>query len=197
MESPIITRYYKEPDPVKRRRMLEEAIASGEGDPRENEIRQELYRLRYQGNAQGKKDVPADGFLALWMTLEYNRNTGRGFFGADMRRAVKEIRGHLERLKFKEYQEKGGLESELFYKEVCHMVRIYIDLCATDHSYNSTIFGMFRMGADQSKNKIMADVRDVAVRVPETLELQEELAIVTKAAAEVYEEAFPYEGGLF
>ena len=128
---------------------------------------------------------------------EYNRNTGRGFFGADMRRAVKEIRGHLERLKFKEYQEKGGLESELFYKEVCHMVRIYIDLCATDHSYNSTIFGMFRMGADQSKNKIMADVRDVAVRVPETLELQEELAIVTKAAAEVYEEAFPYEGGLF
>ncbi len=196
VESPIITRYYKEPDPVKRKRILQEAISTGEGDARENEIRKEIWKLRYQGKSQAKKDTPADGFLALWMALEFNRNTSRGFFGADIRRACKEIRGHLERLKFKEYQEKGGIESEIFYKEVCHMVRIYIELCATDHSYNATIFGMFRMGAEQSKNKLQADIRDVAFRLPKTLGLEEELAIVTKAAAEVFEEAFPYEGGL-
>ena len=39
------------------------------------------------------------------------------------------------------------------------------------------------------------DIYETAIRLPKDLNLEEELALVTKAAHEVYEQEYPEEGG--
>ena len=47
MDTPIIAQYYREADPLKRKALLDEALASGE-DREANEIRQEIWQTRRQ-----------------------------------------------------------------------------------------------------------------------------------------------------
>ena len=194
MDTPVIAQYYKETDPLKRKRLLDMAIEEG-SEPEANAIRKELYDIRYAGKSEMNKNMPADGYLGLWMMMEYNRSVGSGLFGLDTRRAAREIRKILANLKFQEYQDKGGLYAELHYKEVCHMVRTYMTLSKSDRNYNSTIFGMMKMSDERSSDKLKNDVINMAVGLPEKIGMVQELEIVTRAAREVYEEFFPLEGG--
>ena len=67
-------RYYEEFDPERRRRLLDEAMAAGEGDAAENEIRRRLWELRY---VQPRKNAPlADRYIALWLALDHWRKVG-------------------------------------------------------------------------------------------------------------------------
>ena len=195
MDTPLVAQYYREEDPKKRRRILEQSIAGGE-QPEENAIRKELYEVRYGQSSNAAKDAPADGYLGLWMLLEYNRGVGTGLFGGGIKRACKEIGRRLQALRFEEYQSRGGLYADLHYQEVCHMVRSYMKLCQTDHTYNSTILGMLQMSEENRKNKLRNDIREVALELPRTLGMEDELALLTRAAREVYEEFYPFEGGL-
>ena len=194
MDTPVIAQYYKQTDPLKRKRLLDMAIEEG-SEPEANAIRKELYDVRYAGKSEMNKNMPADGYLGLWMMMEYNRSVGSGLFGLDTRRAAREIRKILANLKFQEYQDKGGLYAELHYKEVCHMVRTYMTLSKSDRNYNSTIFGMMKMSDERSSDKLKNDVINMAVGLPEKIGMVQELEIVTRAAREVYEEFFPLEGG--
>ena len=71
MDTPIITQYYKEHDPMKRKELLEQSIAAGEC-PEENQIRKELWEIRYAEPSKVDKENRADGFLSLWMDRSYN-----------------------------------------------------------------------------------------------------------------------------
>ena len=187
--------YYAEADPVKRK-IIFEKILEEEGDTSDNQIRKELFAVRYAKASQTKKEIPADGYLALWMALEYNVGVGGGLFGLDIRRAQKEIRRHLEGLKIAHYLGLGGDYERLQKEELCHMVRSYMTLCKTDRSYNSTLFGLMKIGSDNADSKLKEDIRAVATFLPQRLHMEEELAPITEAARIVYEEFFPYEGGL-
>ena len=110
MDTPTIAKYYREKDPMERLKLLEQSIAAGE-EPEENRIRKELWEIRYSDKAE-TGDTRADGYLGLWMTMEFNRNSASRFFGT--RSAKKEIGKYLKKLKFQEFQEKGGLYEELF-----------------------------------------------------------------------------------
>ena len=128
------------------------------------------------------------------MTMEFNRNSGSRFFGT--RSAKKEIGKYLTKLKFQEIQEKGGLYEELLYRECCHMVLVYMDLCQTDKSYNTILCGLVTMKKDDVKSKLKNDIYETTVKVPRDLGMDEELALLTKAARKVFEDYFPGEGGL-
>ena len=194
METPLIADYYRETNPVKRRRILEKAIAEGE-DTEENRIRKELYDVRYSGTSEVSRDTPADGYLGLWMLLEYNKNTGTGLFSS-VKRPRREIRKRLDALKIQEYIQKGELYESLVRAELSHMVRTYLSLCKTDRSYSSGVLGLLPLGDERVEGKMRADVREIARELPKTLGLEEELAPITRAIEEVYEEFFPYEGGV-
>ena len=114
MDTPTIAKYYREKDPMERLKLLEQSIAAGE-EPEENRIRKELWEIRYSDKAE-TGDTRADGYLGLWMTMEFNRNSASRFFGT--RSAKKEIGKYLKKLKFQEFQEKGGLYEELLYREL-------------------------------------------------------------------------------
>ena len=48
----------------------------------------------------------------------------------------------------------------------------------------------------KKRDKLKADIYDTAVVLPQTLKMEEELGIVTRAAREMYELHFPGEGSL-
>ena len=114
MDSPAIAAYYKEADPMKRKKYLEESIQNQE-DPERNEIRRQLWELRYSEKGFSGGPERVDGFLGLWMTLEFNRNAGGKLFGKGS--AQKDIRKHLKKLQFERFLKGSELEREALYRE--------------------------------------------------------------------------------
>ena len=192
MDTPTIAKYYREKEPMERLKLLEQSIAAEE-DPEGNKIRKELWEIRYSDKSEAG-DTRADGYLGLWMTMEFNRNSGSRFIGT--RSAKKEIGKYLTKLKFQEIQEKGGLYEELLYRECCHMVLVYMDLCQTDKSYNTTLCGLIHIKEDSAKSKLQRDIRETAVDLPGTLGMESELGIITRAAREIYRQYYPNEGNI-
>ncbi len=192
-DTPTIALYYREYDPMKRKMFLDQSIAAGE-DEEANAVRKELWELRYGGPSELGPDTRADGYLALWMAMEYSKDTAGKLFGT--KRARKEIEKNLDRLKFKELQEKSELHRELLYRECCHMVKTYMELCEKDKTYNTTLFGIVPINEKNAKSKLQGDIYHTAVRLPEEINMQQELGIITRAAREAYEDHFPGEGGL-
>ena len=192
MDTPTIAKYYREKEPMERLKLLEQSIAAEE-DPEGNKIRRELWEIRYSDKSEAG-DTRADGYLGLWMTMEFNRNSSSRFFGT--RSAKKEIGKYLTKLKFQEIQEKGGLYEELLYRECCHMVLVYMDLCQTDKSYNTTLCGLIHIKEDSAKSKLQRDIRETAVDLPGTLGMESELGIITRAAREIYRQYYPNEGNI-
>lgn len=191
MDTPVIAQYYRESDPLKRKALLDQAIASGE-DKEANEIRQEIWNARY--GEKSEQGGPADGFLRLWMLLEFNRNTAKKWFG--IKSACKEIRKEMSSVNFQELISRGGLYEELMYRECQHLVTVYIELCGKDKTYNSVLLGMMTMKKESAEAKLKRDLYETAVCVPRDLGLQDELALITRAARELYEVQFPGEGGM-
>ena len=172
-DTPIIALYYREHDPMKRKMFLDQSI----GEP-----------------SEAGSGTRADGYLALWMAMEYSKDTAGKLFG--LKRARKEIEKNLARLKFREMQEKSELHRELLYRECCHMVKTYMELCEKDKTYNTTLCGIVPISEKSAKSKLQKDVYTTAIVFPEEINMQEELEMITKAAREAYEAHFPGEGGL-
>ena len=170
MDTPIIAQYYRETEPKKLKQLLDQAIASGE-DQEANEIRREIYEARYK-NTTNDGGI-ADGYLKFWMALEFNRNAGHKIFGPG--KAQKEILKELDDVKFR--------------------VKFYMTLCAQDKNYNSILCGLITIKKESSEAKMKRDIYETAIRLPKDLNLEEELALVTKAAHEVYGQEYPEESG--
>lgn len=189
MDTQIIEEYYKESDPNKRKALLDQALASGE-DREANEIRKEIWETRYSQNGSEM----ADGYLRFWMIMEFNKNAANKWFG--VKGASKDILKELNSVNFLEIQNKSDLHRELIYRECCHLLKLYIELCKTDRSYNSMLCGIITIKPEDVKAKIKKDIYKTAVCLPKDLGMEKELALVTKAAREVYELYFPGEGGM-
>ena len=75
-DTPTIALYYREHDPMKRKMFLDQSIAAGE-DEEANAVRKELWELRYGEPSEAGSGTRADGYLALWMAMEYNKDMFR------------------------------------------------------------------------------------------------------------------------
>jgi hypothetical protein len=193
MDTPTIAAYYREQDPMKRRQLLETSIQEGE-EPEQNAIRRELWEIRYKENSEVEPGSKADGFLGLWMSMEFNQDAAGRLFGA--KSARRELTKQLEKLEFARFQTGDELHQELLYRECCHMVKTYMELCETDKSYNTTLFGILSVSKDKAKEKLKTDVYKTAVALPGAIHMEQELGIITRAAKEMYELHFPGEGSL-
>ena len=193
MDTPTITQYYREADPAKRLALLNMSIEAGE-EPELNKIRRELWDIRYQDKSELGGDTRADGLIALWMLMAFNRASAKRFMG--VRGGRKEILKQLDKMKFQEIRAKGKDYEDMLYRECCHMVKTYMELSESDKAYNSTLFGILKMSSEQAKDKLKADIYHTAVELPQTLKLEEELGMITRAAREMYELHFPGEGSL-
>lgn len=185
MDTPNIAEYYRENDPLKRKAILQKSIEAGE-EPENNAIREELWNVRYSGTTS--TGTPADNFLRLWMTLEFNRDAGNRFFG--QKKAKKEIMKDLNSLKFAEYESKSEAYQGLLYRECVHLLRLYMTLCQTDKSYNTYLMGIVTMKKESAEDKLRSDIYKAAVLLPKELGMEKELGILSKAARQAYSEHF-------
>ena len=110
-------------------------------------------------------------------------------------KAQKEILKELDDVKFREIRAKSPLHEELLYRECKHLVKFYMTLCAQDKNYNSILCGLITIKKESSEAKMKRDIYETAIRLPKDLHLEEELALVTKAAHEVYGQEYPEESG--
>lgn len=188
MDTPTIAAYYKEQDPLRRKKLLAKSIEAGE-DPEGNAIREKIWNIRYAEKNPVDQKTRADGFLALWMVMEFNRNAGGKMFGKG--RAKKEILKELEKYRFAEFLNGSELEKNLIYRECYHMVKTYIDLCETDKSYGSTLFGILSMKDTDLKAKMKNDLYETGIQLAADLGMEEEMAPIVKAAKEVLDYKFP------
>ncbi len=187
MDSAIIAAYYKETDPLKRLKILNKSIENGE-DPEGNAIRKEIWEVRYAEQSAASRQTRADGFLGLWMTMEFNRYSAGKYFGK--KSAIKETHRWLDKLKFAEFQNDADpLKKELFYRECVHMVYTYVTLSREDKNYNSYLLGFLRMKKESAEEKMKKDIYETGIELPEKLGI-EELNIVARATQEVYDQEF-------
>ena len=93
-------------------------------------------------------------------------------------------------------QEKSELHRELLYRECCHMVKTYMELCEKDKAYNTILCGIVHISEKSAKSKIQNDIYTTAIAFPEEINMRDELEMITRAAKEAYEAHFPGEGGL-
>lgn len=190
MDTPTIAAYYKEMDPMKRKALLDQSIAVGE-DPEGNALRQKIWEIRYKGTSSAEPENRADGFLGLWMTMEFNKDKSNRFWSGG--RAKKEVLKALEKSGFSQFANGTAQEREMIYREAYHMISTYESLCEKDKTYGSTIFGIVAMKEKDLIAKIKADLFDTAIRMPSTLGLEEELDIIIQAAKAFFEYKFPEE----
>lgn len=176
-------RYYEEFDPEKRRRLLEEAIAAGEGDAAENEMRRRLWELRYV--PARKNAPPADRYIALWLALDRWRKMGL------TPRQAPAAHKELEKMAGL-FRPEGsvGLVQPLLHAELVHTVRLYLSTC-TQSNYGTMLMSMMRMRDDQIVGKAAKEVAEVTCLVPRWADMADAFAPLAPAAREAFALVFP------
>lgn len=176
-------RYYLELDAEKRLRLLEEAIAAGEGDAAENEVRRRLWELRY---TRPRKNAPlADRYIALWLALDHWRKAGPGPSLA--RAAQKELAGLAALL---QPEGDAGLVPPLVHSELVHAVRLYLSTCIRSN-YGTMLMGLMRMSDESLVGKAAKEVAEVTCLVPRWADMAEVFAPLAPAAQEAFALVFP------
>ena len=89
-----------------------------------------------------------------------------------------------------EFLEQSELSKQIIYRECYHLVNMYCELCETDKSYGSTLFGLFSMKENDLKAKVKADLYETGIQLAQELEMEKELAPIVKAAQEVLDYKF-------
>lgn len=176
-------RYYLEFDAEKRLRLLEEAIAAGEGDAAENEMRRTLWELRY---TRPRKNAPlADRYIALWLALDHWRK--QGLSPRQLHTAQKEL-AELAALVRPEGDE--ALVQPLVHSELVHTMRLYLSTCMQSN-YGTMLMGMIRLKDDQLIGKAAKEVAEVTCLVPRWAGMAKDFAPLAPAAQEAFALVFP------
>lgn len=175
--------YYEEFDPEKRRQLLEEAMAAGEGDAAENGLRRRLWELRYE--KARKNAPPADRYIALWLTLDHWRKSG---LSPRQARAARRELAPMAALLQPEGDE--AAVRPLVHNELVHATRLYLNTCAQS-SYGTVLLGLVRLKNDQLVEKAAKEVAEVTSLVPRWAGLAGEFAPLAPAAREAFGLVFP------
>lgn len=183
----VLEAYYRERSPRKRGELLQQLIAKDWG--RENQIRKELYNLRYSRKSKNKDGELADGYIGLWMEIRLAANSIHGFFGS--RNVRKMLSKQLKHLGILEFMEKGDLEKNLLYDEFYHMAALYIDSSRKDRSYTTTIMGLMPLKEEAIYDKLAEDVFNVAYLVPRSAGMENELSLFSRAIVDAMNDILP------
>ena len=182
--------YTRELNKEKRVEILEQAIEE-EGLSPENELRKKILEARY-----GKsKERDIDYFVRGWMQLHYLRESRLRLFAKKSRAKDRDsIRSDFQLALADSYGEAGR---RVFYEEFTNLARVFLELCRTDSNYSSVIFGLGKMKEKSLSTKIAKDFYNIAVRAPEELGMEEELAEFRRALVDVFCEEYPEQKEVF
>ena len=157
----------------------------------DNKFRETLFKKRYldqNGNITGM-----DYFLRQWMELMLQYSKGKSVFGNRGKKKKAEI--ICKELMLKE--KLGESEKQVLLEELTNVIAVYIDLGIKDKNYGSLLLGYGRIDDDALKLKIAQDLIKGAIVFPESVNMDEEYAILGRAAKEAYIACFPFDEAIW
>lgn len=178
--------YYEPQSGADRKVLLDEAMLE---DNEANRIRYELWESRYGKVAKNNGKPKTDGFMKLWMDLEYASGRMSAIFG--VKKIGKDIRNDVKKLECNEIEQYGELGQELLFMEMVQGARYYFDLCAGDKNYNTEAFGLVPITEERFKNKIAEDVYRICYTTPKAYGVEQELKLFTNAVMEALKMEYP------
>lgn len=170
-------KYFAEFDIQKRKAMLDEANLSEE----EREILLELFQARY-----ADEDKEIDLFLRGILELKFNEKGSRS-----KKKKANEIKGVLKLWHVDQIGQRGKIQDDIIYQELCHTLRRYISVSISDRSYTSSLWGLKKMDDADIPVKMAKDLGNFLFQLPAQMEMQDEFAIPQMAAREVFKEFYP------
>lgn len=177
--------YYTESSPARRRQILDAAMET-QSDPEADEIRLQIWNLRYAKARENGKSGRADGYLKLWMDLRYLAENPPGRFS--VKKTQKRLERELEELGFFQFYDQGDQSRTLLFQECLHTARLYVKLCFSDRNYTSMILGMMPMKEGRVQDKVSKDLKKLYEDLPKVLEIPKPLELMLSAAKEAEKE---------
>ena len=174
--------YYTESSPARRRQILDAAMET-QSDPEADEIRLQIWNLRYAKARENGKSGRADGYLKLWMDLRYLAENPPGRFS--VKKTQKRLERELEELGFFQFYDQS---QTLLFQECLHKARLYVKLCFSDRNYTSMILGMMPMKEGRVQDKVSKDLKKLYEDLPKVLEIPKPLELMLSAAKEAEKE---------
>lgn len=177
--------FYTVTDQKTRRELLEQAIAS-EGETDANHLRLILWDKRYP-KTKGSQEL--DAYIRFWMDMCYVSKNCQSFF--NKKTAMKVAKTGMKEVGFDLSEVHSEVGQEVFYKELRHVVRLYLRICTEDRRYTSNLMGLVTMKDEKLIAKITNEVYRVAVKTPKKINLEGELTLFTQAALDAFYTDFP------
>jgi len=190
MDAAWISEYKKETDRSRRWIILEREREEHSDDP-EFEIREKLWKARYDK----KNGMDIDYGIRGWMNLQSTKR--RLYLPGERKRLRKEIDGVKADWQFPLCGEYGETGDRALYDELFNISLFYFDICERDKTYNSIVLGLGHISDERRADKIAREVKEMTVTIPGTLEITGELAPFIKAAQDAFRYKFPNETGNF
>ena len=177
--------YYVESSPARRRQILNVAMET-QSDPEADEIRLQIWKLRYAKARENGKSGRADGYLKLWMDLRYLAENPPGRFS--VKKTQKRLERELEELGFFQFYDHSEQSRMLLFQECLHTARLYVKLCFSDRNYTSMILGMMPMKEGRVQDKVSKDLKKLYEDLPKVVEIPKPLELMLSAAKEAEKE---------
>lgn len=177
--------YYVESSPARRRQILNVAMET-QSDPEADEIRLQIWNLRYAKARENGKSGRADGYLKLWMDLRYLAENPPGRFS--VKKTQKRLERELEELGFFQFYDQSEQSRMLLFQECLHTARLYVKLCFSDRNYTSMILGMMPMKEGRVQDKVSKDLKKLYEDLPKVVEIPKPLELMLSAAKEAEKE---------
>ena len=184
-----LTEVYFETLDADERKSILERIKESQTDDEFVRICEELFDNRYV--SREKKVQKIDYAIRGWVNIKFLPEVARGWFTKKkLSDKVEEILADLGHDVCEKYGSRG---MELWFKELCHTVRVYIDLCINDRSYGSVLFGLGKMKKERLVAKIGEDIVAVTYSIPKEIGKLNEFEQLAQAAKTVFVEHYPKE----
>lgn len=170
--------YYREPDPQKRRGMLDLACAS-EPDDGANAYRRALFDARHADAKNPGRTV--DRMLFLCVSFVQMYQSARMF----RKGTARDVRRSLSELRFDEAARYGEAGERALYWEIRNAAARFLSTCQSP-GYNRGLFGMRPSGEEGRRERIARDIWQMSAGLAGRTGLGEELALWNRAVLDAY-----------
>ncbi len=167
--------YYKEPDPAKRKELLDGYIPE-EGDEALPEQMRVLFDLRYKRNRKGGYD---DLFLRSWLDLKLASVSPPGVMSK--KRIQKQVCTAVHQLCLDRREE---FSEEVLYQEMCHLAMVYISSCLQDSKYAGVFWGLGKISDEKLQIRITTDLKEFTEGLSRYPESEADFHILKSAIAD-------------
>ncbi len=152
-------------------------------------ICEELFERRYVSREKNVQKI--DYAIRGWVNMKFLPEVARGWF--TKKKLDVRVREILNDMGYDVCEKYGALGREIWYKELCNVVRVYIKLCHSDKGYSSIIFGIGKIKKEKLVAKIGEDLVTVTYSIPKEIGMHNEFEQLAQAAKTVFVENYPKE----